>query len=308
MSVSLETKLKASLARAGAPQAGVDITALTPVSGGDINEAYQVTFADGGYAFVKHHSRAPGGMFRAEAEGLAWLGEANAIRVPRVLAVESGGPSAGTPGVTSGATDGSSFLILEWIDRAAVKGRDSQPLAEDLGRQLANLHRYGAPTFGANIHNYIGILPQDNTPKDDWETFYRDNRLRPQLDRATASGLVPVSVRRKFDQLFLVLGDRLGPPEPPARLHGDLWSGNHMFDADGAPVLIDPAVYGGHREMDLAMMHLFGGFSARVFDAYHEAYPLDGGGGGTVAGMTAGTKTAGGRASPCINCIPCWFT
>jgi fructosamine-3-kinase len=197
-------------------------------------------------------------MFAAEARGLGWLAEAGALRVPAVIAAGDG------------------FLALELIV-AAPPARDFD---ERLGRGLEALHRYGAPRFGLDHDNFIGRLPQDNTPAGDagWAEFYRARRLEPQLRHAVDAGLASSRLRRGFERLFRSLADDavalLGPPEPPARLHGDLWGGNLLCDEAGAPCLCDPAVYGGHREIDLAMMRLFGGFAARTFAAYDEAWPL----------------------------------
>lgn len=222
------------------------------VSGGDINDAHAARLADGRTVFVKSNASAPAGMFAAEARGLGWLAEARALRVPAVLAQAPG------------------FLVLEHI---ASGGRRADH-DELLGRGLAALHRSGAPGFGLDHDNFIGRLPQANAPLSSWAAFYRERRLLPQLAMAVEAGLASPAMRRGFDRLLPRLDECVGPPEPPARLHGDLWGGNAMPDEQGRPCLIDPAVYGGHREVDLAMMRLFGGFSARVFDAYAEAFPL----------------------------------
>jgi fructosamine-3-kinase len=210
-----------------------------PISGGDINDAFRARLADGTTVFVKSHDDAPPGMFAAEAHGLDWL-RAGPLRVPRVLEV---------------ADD---HLMLEWLD---VSGRPDPDL---LGRGLAALHRLGASGFGLDRANYLATLPQDNTPEPDWPTFYVERRLRPLVRRAR------LGLDRELDALR---PDRFGPPEPPARLHGDLWWGN-VVAVGGAPVLIDPAVYGGHREIDLAMLALFGGLPERLVAAYDEVYPL----------------------------------
>ena len=246
---------------------GVAVTAAEPLSGGDINQAFAVTLADGRTVFAKSNPREPRGMFAAEARGLGWLAEARALRVPRVLAM-SGDPEE-QPG---GSGPGPGFLVLELI-APATRARDFD---EQLGRGLARLHQHGAPGFGLDHDNFIGRLPQVNTvrPGETWPEFFRDRRLEPQLRRAVDARRASPAMRAGFERLFARLEDRVGPPEPPARLHGDLWGGNLLVDDGGEPCLIDPAAYGGHREIDLAMMRLFGGFGARVYDAYDEAFPL----------------------------------
>lgn len=247
--------LAAALARA----LGAAVTGARSVSGGDINQAFEVTLADGRVVFAKSNRRADPSMFPAEARGLAWLGEAGALRVPRVLAVSSPG-------------DDVAFLALERIAPA----RRRPDFDERLGRGLAALHRHGAPAFGLDHDNFIGRLPQANAPTSapGWAAFYRERRLAPQIAWAVERGLLDAALRRQLDRLLASLDDLVGPPEPPARLHGDLWGGNLLVDGAGEPCLIDPAAYAGHREVDLAMMRLFGGFGARVFDAYDEAFPL----------------------------------
>lgn len=223
-----------------------------PIAGGDINRALCVRLRDGRRVFVKTHPSPPPAMYAREAEGLAWLGEAGALRVPAVIAVSE------------------RFLALEWIEPGAP-ARDHD---ERLGRGLAALHRAGAPGFGLAHDNFIGSLPQDNRAEPSWAAFYARRRLEPQLRRAVDAGRASAAMRRGMQDLLSRVDALAGPTEPPARLHGDLWGGNAHVAEDGAPVLIDPAVYGGHREIDLAMMRLFGGFSERVFDAYAEAWPL----------------------------------
>lgn len=230
----------------------------SPLGGGDINDAFRVQLTDGRSVFVKQNLSAPRTMFPREARGLAFIDEAKALRVPEVLAV------------SSEADDGPAFLALAYL----VSGPRQRGFDEALGRGLAALHRFGAPSFGLDYGNFIGSLPQRNQTWSTWHEFYRHERLEPLLERALAQGLADAGLAQKFDKLYAKLADLCGPAEPPARLHGDLWGGNLHVDEDGAPVLIDPAVYGGHREIDLAMMRLFGGFGADVFSAYREAYPL----------------------------------
>jgi fructosamine-3-kinase len=247
------------LTRAVSAALGSPVRAHARTHGGDINDAYDVTLADGRRVFVKSNDQADPRMFACEARGLEWLREADAIRIPRVLAY-------------SDAEDGVAFLVLERIGSTA-RAADYD---DRLGRGLAALHRSGWKDgrFGFTEPNFIGSLTQDNTCADTWPAFYVTRRLEPQVRAAIDRGRAPASWQRGFTRLFAVMDDLTGPPEPPSRLHGDLWSGNVMVDDDGAPCLIDPAVYAGHREVDLAMLRLFGGMSARTLAAYHEAAPL----------------------------------
>jgi fructosamine-3-kinase len=195
-------------------------------------------------------------MFAHEANGLGWLADAQALRIPEVLA-SSDDPAC-------------AFLALEWIE----PGKPRADHDEQLGRGLAALHRCGAPCFGLDHDNYLATLPQLNQPLPRWPQFYAERRLLPLLERAVDRGTASTGMRRGVERVIASIDALCGPDEPPARLHGDLWGGNALCDEQGAPVLIDPAVYGGHREVDLAMMRLFGGFSQRVFGAYEEAFPL----------------------------------
>lgn len=226
---------------------GARVAVAEPVSGGDINDAYRVRLDDKRVVFVKTHARPPAGMFAAEAAGLDWL--RGPLRVPRVIA------------------HGTHFLALEWLEVGA-KGRGFD---EALGRGLAALHRLGAPAFGLDHDNYLATLPQHNAPTQDGVAFWVEQRLRPLAARAHAAGHLP-DVMHALDALR-ARPDRFGPVEPPARLHGDLWWGNVIAVA-GAPAIIDPAVYGGHREVDLAMLALFGGLPPALVAAYDEAFPL----------------------------------
>ncbi len=248
--------MKAALSRAIEASLGARIRSARPVTGGDINDAFALELDSGVRVFAKSNRSNIAGLFEAEARGLAWLFDAEALRVPRVLAV--------------GAEDGARFLVLEWLE----PGRRAKDFDERLGRGLAQLHRSGAPTFGLDHDNFIGPLPQANGPLPAWATFYRERRLGAQLGLAQTRGLIDAPLLRGFERLFERIEQLVGPPEPPARLHGDLWAGNLHADERGEPALIDPAAYGGHREVDLAMMRLFGGYGERVFDAYEEAYPL----------------------------------
>jgi fructosamine-3-kinase len=202
--------------------------------------------------FLKHYPLASRGLAEAEADGLAWLSAAKAIRVASVLAV------------------GSDWIALDWIEAAPPAAN----YADQLGRGLAALHAAVAPCFGFEADNWIGRLEQTNDRRETWEAFYLECRIEPLRRRAVDGGLLAGGAARRLDALVDALPDLIGPSEPPARLHGDLWNGNVICDESGAPCLIDPAVYGGHREIDLAMMRLFGGFGADVFEAYTRHSPL----------------------------------
>jgi protein-ribulosamine 3-kinase len=234
------------------------VVRATPLGGGSINEAWAVELADGRELFIKANAQAPDDMFFVEARGLSFLQEglaaAQLLRVPKVLAQTSG------------------FLALELLE----PGPPCADFDARLGWDLATLHRSGAGlAFGLDHDNYVGSVPQSNEPCVDWPSFYRDRRLAPMLERAGRA--ITPSLRRRVEALFDALPSLCADPEPPARLHGDLWGGNLHRDAAGGPVLIDPAAYVGHREIDLAMMRLFGGFSPRTFAAYAEVWPLQDG-------------------------------
>ena len=234
-------------------------SAARPVGGGDINEAFRVVLADGSDAFVKTRPGAAPGEYAAEAAGLEWLAEPGALRTPRVLAVDDG------------------YLALEWVDA----GRLEDAGAEELGRGLARIHFSGADAFGAfdalggSSHARFGSLQLPNDPTAEWPSFYAQRRLRPLASIAGEREALSPSGLAAVETVCERLPELAGPPEAPARLHGDLWSGNVMADAGGRPVLIDPSAYGGHREVDLAMLRLFGAPSRAFFDAYEEsAAPL----------------------------------
>ena len=256
-----------ALAAAVAHAAGVEVTGGSRASGGSINEAWALELAGGARAFVKTRPDAAPGEYATEAAGLRWLAQADAVALPGVLAVgEAGRPR---------------FLALEWVDA----GRLDAAGQEELGRGLAALHAAGAPDFGApppgavgrpgaTAPLRIGELELSNSPAADWPSFYVRRRLVPLVALCLERGTLSASGARAVERVCERIGDLAGPAEPPARLHGDLWGGNVLAGADRRARLIDPAAYGGHREVDLAMLRLFGAPSERVFDAYDEATPL----------------------------------
>jgi fructosamine-3-kinase len=227
-----------------------------PVGGGDINEAFRVVLADGRDAFVKTRADAETGEYVAEAAGLRWLAEPGGLRTPAVLDV---------------ADD---CLALEWIAPGRLDGAGEQ----ELGRGLALTHAAGAPRFGRFADGddtaWLGSLRVSNEPTEDWPTFYAERRLRPLAALAFDRGSVGQPGIEAVERICEQIDELAGPPERPARLHGDLWSGNVLADADGRPWLIDPSAFGGHREVDLAMLALFGGLSSAVLDSYHDVSPM----------------------------------
>ena len=227
----------------------------TPVGGGSVSTAARLTLDDGTSLFTKTwpSGAAPEGFFAAEARGLAWLREAGAP-VPEVLVALP------------------QMIALEWIDA----GEASPAAAERLGRDLAELHRSGAESFGAPWAGYIGPLPLDNTPwTGSWGPWFAERRLRPYLRRSADNGALGESDVRAVEQIIETI-TAYGGSEPPSRTHGDLWPGNVHWGFDGRAWLIDPAAHGGHRETDLAALALFGGAPhlATIRAAYNETYPL----------------------------------
>jgi fructosamine-3-kinase len=231
---------------------GSDVAHMQPLSGGDVAAAYRTTLADGRVVFAK----AAPAQFSTEAAGLRWLAE-GPLRVPAVLACAD--PSPGEPG----------YLVLEWIDTGAGPPADD----ERFGRDLAALHALGAPSFGREDRRTTGSRRLPNEPVASWAELYGGQRLAPLARLARDAGALPAATITRLEQLAADVG-RFDTGEPPARVHGDLWAGNRLVDRRGESWLIDPAAHGGHREADLAMMRLFGGFSERCFAAYDEAWPL----------------------------------
>jgi fructosamine-3-kinase len=232
---------------------GVGVSEAARLGGGDICEARRLVLRDGRLVFAKHLAEAPPGFFASEAAGLRWLGETGVVAVPEVLAV---------------ADD---LLVLSWIE----PGAPTPDGAERLGRALARLHGTGAPAFGASWPGFVGPLPMDNTPADGWPAFFAERRVRPYLRSARDRGAVGGSEAEAIERALDRIEDLAGPPEPPGRIHGDLWSGNVHWDAQGTGWLIDPAAHGGHRESDLAMLALFGApLLDRILTAYQEERPL----------------------------------
>ena len=222
---------------------------------GGVCSASRLTLDDGSSLFAKTwpSGPAPAGMFEVEAAGLAWLREAEAVPVPEVLVALP------------------DLLAMEWVE----PGPPSRQAAERFGRELAALHRSGSDAFGFPRAGYIGPLPLDNTPSDDWASWFAERRLAPYLEISADRGALTDSDITVVEEIIDTI-DRYGGNEPPARIHGDLWPGNLLWAADGRAWLVDPAAHGGHRETDLATLALFGGVEHlnTILDAYHETWPL----------------------------------
>lgn len=239
--------------------ASLRATPASSVHGGSINECYRWE-SSAGPLFVKVAPARGRAMFAAEAAGLEELRSANAVRVPRVLGV--------------GGDEVSAWLALEWI---SFGGR-SEVAEAALGEQLALQHRRSAPAFGWVRDNTIGSTPQVNTWTPDWVEFFREHRLRYQLDLAARGGYGGNRLRAGGERLLSQLGAFFTDYRPlPSLVHGDLWGGNWAADAADGPVIFDPAVYYADREVDLAMTRLFGGFGVDFYAAYEATWPLDAG-------------------------------
>ncbi|MEV5650862.1 fructosamine kinase family protein [Nocardia sp. NPDC052254] len=234
---------------------GTAVTAAAPAGRGHAWTLYRARLADGRDIFVKRalgeHDSATTAILHAEAEGLRWLRAAATDLVPPVLAADD------------------HTLILPWLTPI----EPTRAAAERLGIALAGLHSHATDAYGAPWGGWIATLPQDNSRvTGEWGRWYARHRLQPLLPAAA-----PVLGRagvRLFEQVVDRIDDLAGPPEPPSRIHGDLWSGNLMWTRDGV-LIIDPAAHGGHRETDLAMLRLFGvpGLD-RILGAYGECFPL----------------------------------
>ena len=227
----------------------------TRLGGGDVAESFRMRLDDERIVFAKTHRAPPPGFFPTEAAGLTWLRDSGAVAVPEVLSVDD------------------DLLVLEWI----AEGAPTATTEADFGRALARLHRSGGPCFGRSDRRTTGCRRLPNDPCDTWEEFYATQRLLPLVRLARDARALDDRDLRRLEGVAGRLDRFGGSDEPAARLHGDLWAGNRLIDDAGTSWLVDPAAHGGHREFDLAMMRLFGGFGDECFAAYADEFPLVGG-------------------------------
>ncbi len=227
-----------------------------PVSGGDINDAYCLQTDKGNFFLKVNDARLHPGLFKKEANGLEALSASSSCMVPHVI--------------RQGVSGDYQYLLLEWIE----KGAPAPDCMKQFGASLASLHRPPQPYFGWTTDNFIGSLPQLNTPCETWPGFYAECRILPLVRILRDNGsfskedmAAATSLCNKLEQLF--------PNEHPSLLHGDLWGGNYMITQSGYAAIYDPAVYCGHREMDIGMTRLFGGFGPVFYEGYNEVYPLE---------------------------------
>lgn len=226
-----------------------------PVAGGCINKTFKLQ-TDTGIFFLKYNNTiAHPKMFELEVKGLNLLRTANAINIPEVIA--------------HAASDDISFLLLEYIPSSNINS-DSW---KNFGTSLAKLHKKSNTVFGLDHNNFIGSLHQTNTYKNSWIDFFIEERLEKQIALARNSKCISTALIKKFDSLYKFLPD-IFPKESPSLLHGDLWNGNFIL-SENKVYLIDPAVYYGHREVDLAMTKLFGGFEKKFYEYYDQEFPLE---------------------------------
>ena len=226
------------------------------VGGGCINHTHTLETNRGKFFLKWNDKKRFPKMFQAEARGLSLLRSTNTLYIPEVVLVVEASEQ--------------SCLILEWID----PGKREKHFWKNFGEQLATLHQHTEMNFGLDHDNYIGSLPQCNEQQVLWPDFFIRQRLEPQLKLAVDSGKLSLQLMNNSANLFRKLPELI-PAEKPSLLHGDLWNGNYMIASNGFACLIDPAVYYGHREMDLAMTKLFGGFDSDFYSSYHEHYPLE---------------------------------
>jgi len=231
------------------------ITGIRSIGGGSINRAYSFKFDHQNYFLKLNSAKKYPRMLELEVKGLSLLAQSNSLVFPKPLLQDTLGDEQ--------------FLVMELLERAP----EDKDFFFGLGKGLAALHKNSSPQFGLDHSNYIGSLPQDNTLANTWSEFFIVSRIEPLLKKVIDSGDLPGNCMNHFNSLFKKL-EAIIPPEKPALLHGDFWSGNKMNTTKG-PAVFDPAVYYGHREADIAMTRLFRGFDRKFYTSYNEAFLLE---------------------------------
>lgn len=228
-----------------------DIASLFPVHGGDINQSYQIQNSRDQKFFLKVNRRECEPMFEAEIHGLRVLSENSNFRIPRVMGVYTGGDNSG--------------LLMEWIEKSQPDERSW----EQFWRCLSDLHSIQGESFGLAENNFIGVIDQDNTPDPNWIEFWIERRVSPLMALAIEKGQLKDKDIPAILALFDAIRRNFGQHQfTPRLLHGDLWHGNLIFDENGYPTLVDPSVYYGWPEMELAFMDFFGGFAKHGYENY----------------------------------------
>ncbi|MDB5207603.1 MAG: fructosamine kinase family protein [Flavisolibacter sp.] len=229
---------------------------VAAVGGGSINETYQLNFGDRKIFCKLNSATMYPRLFLKEQAGLALIAKQGIIKTPSAIDCFE--------------ASGYQILLLEWIE----EGERTQGFWKKFGEQLAALHQLTNNSFGLDEDNYMGSVPQQNNTETGWITFFIHQRLHPMINRCSEKNLLASTHHQQFEKLFVKLPDIFEPTEKPSLLHGDLWSGNFMCNQNKEPVLIDPAVYYGHRCMDLAMTTLFGGFHKSFYETYDYHFPF----------------------------------
>jgi len=232
------------------------IHSCSPLGGGSINQVYKINTGSGIFCLKFNQASRFPQMFETEARGLSLLRNAKEIRIPRVITVQT--------------LERYSYILLEYIEAAPKQSCFMQ----NLGRSLAKLHGNRADLFGLDHDNYMGALPQSNAEHQTWISFFIEERIEIQVKLARDAGLLSSENQQSFQRLYKRL-ETFFPYEKPSLVHGDLWNGNVIVSETGNACLIDPAVYFGHREIDIAMTTLFGGFGGDFYKSYQEAFPME---------------------------------
>ncbi|MEO5890916.1 MAG: fructosamine kinase family protein [Ferruginibacter sp.] len=237
---------------------GLRVNSYETVTGGDINRAYCLYTGDAKYFLKVNDARLYPLMFEKEAAALEAFHNRSTIVVPSVI--------------NCATINGNQYLLLEWLERGPVR-KDSW---QKFGEYLALLHQQPQPFFGWDHDNFIGSLVQRNQQFPAWDLFYSECRIMPLVKELFNQHIFSITDVESAELFCKKLG-QLFPLEPAAMLHGDLWSGNYLITVSGDAAFFDPAVYCGHREMDIGMTNLFGGFNPQFYDSYQETYPLENG-------------------------------